>query len=146
MNLKKSLSAMTNEQILRSHTVGRLASDPKFLAWHLTRYCEIEGVSHEELSQILQLGPTDYSRLGLCLSPDTAVSDFANRIRNIAEYIGVDAAQLAQLVRLVAIHYRQATSNGAKIIPLDSINSGGLLMAAREKNDPDPEVNSQKPA
>ena len=128
---------MTNEQFLRSHTVGRLASDPNFLAWHLTRYCEIEGVSHEELSQILQLSPDDYSRLGLCLAPDTDVSDFANRIKNIAEYIDLDAVQLAQLVRLVAIHSRQATPKIAKIIPLDSINSSGILMAAREKNDPD---------
>lgn len=135
---------MTNEQILRSHTVGRLASDPKFLAWHLTRYCEIEGVSHEELSRILQLSPDDYLRLGLCLAPDTDVLDFAYRIRNIAEYIDLDAGQLAQLVRLVAIHNRQATPNTAKIIPLDPVNSSGILMAAREKNDPDPEANQKK--
>lgn len=134
---------MTDEQILKNHTARRLAADRKFLGWHLARYCEIERLSQDELCFQLQLSGADLPLLGLCIAPDLGVPDFADRIKNIAEYTGANATQLAQIIRLVAIHNQHLSANSAKIIPMVPSSADGMLMAAREKNSTNPESNSE---
>lgn len=136
---------MTDEQILMNHTAKRLAADRRFFGWYLARYCEIEALSEDELRFQFRLNPTDWHKLGLCFAPDPDNTDFPQRIKNIAEYSGADAVQLAQTIRLVTIYHQQLAAKSAKIISMASPNADGVLMAAREKDMPDSESDSEKP-
>lgn len=136
---------MTDEQALLNHTAGRLATDPRFFSWYLAQYCDIEALSQDELCLQLQLSSADLPKLALCIAPDPGNPDFSQHIKNIAEYTGADAVQLAQIIRLVGIYNQQSAIQSAKIIPMGSPNADGILMAAREKDMPDAEPNPEKP-
>jgi hypothetical protein len=91
----------TDNQLLKS-LAQRLETDPRFMACALALYLRQEGIEIEELAQLLGLIPEMIARLALCLRPDARSPQFAEQVREIADYTLADEAQLANLLRQVS--------------------------------------------
>ena len=72
------------------------------MAYVLTTYQRQERLSDDALSQYLNATPAAMPRLALCKRPASDSPQFADQIRQIADYAGVDAVQLANMVRQVS--------------------------------------------
>jgi hypothetical protein len=105
----------------------RAAQDPTFLGHVLTIYREHERLSEDQLAEFLGTETVFLSRLYLCKRPDSATSNFAERVSAIADYVLIEAATLAGIIRQVdAIESLSARPQPS-----------GLLAAARDKEEPD---------
>lgn len=135
----------TDNPLLKSLT-QRLETDPRFMAYALAQYRRQEGIEIEELAQLLGLMPEMTTRLALCLRPDARSPQFAEQVREIADYTLADEAQLANLLRQLsgleklgriqqAPDMADAEEESAPLMP-------GLLAVARDRDD---EEEAQKP-
>src|SRR5262245_52122741 len=135
----------TDNPLLKSLT-QRLETDPRFMAYALAQYRRQEGIEIEELAQLLGLMPEMTTRLALCLRPDARSPQFAEQVREIADYTLADEAQLANLLRQLSGleklgRIQQAPAAGdaeeasATLMP-------GLIAVARDRDD---EEGAQKP-
>ncbi len=124
----------------------RLEGDRDFMASALAAYREREKLNDQALAK--QLGATDVTllRLALCKRPDSASPQFAAQVREIAEYVGVDAPQLSNLLRQVEILEQLAKQPGtgkAKETEAQQTSfRSGLLAAARDREEKDEDTDS----
>lgn len=114
----------------------RLRTNPSFMAWVLGSYQKQERISTLQLEERLELSPHMLARLALCKRPDTNSPDFRKQVSQIAQYVSMDPARLANLIRQVESLDGLAKLPGAaaneKQAP--SLNAG-LLAAARDRED-----------
>ena len=109
-----------------------LASRPHLLSWVLARYREINGLSEEEVRNMLGCDRDTYNHLRLCGRPDPDPAEFAVDVQRVAEKLGVDAGLLASIVRDVDAHAAFTQGNrGAADCPFSSTR--GMLKAARDR-------------
>jgi hypothetical protein len=105
----------------------RAADNSRFIGYVLEIYREHEGLSEDQLADALGIEVVFLPRLYLCKRPDSAASDFGERVNAIADYALVEAPTLAAIIRLVdAI---ESLSHGPRY--------GSLLAAARDKEEDD---------
>jgi hypothetical protein len=114
---------------LLAYTARRAKAHPEYLAWVLAQYVEREHISAEELAQRLGIATHDLPHLALCLRPraDLFVAD----VRQISAKFNIDAAALAEIVRLVE-SFETFTATNSTGLSTES----GLLMAARARKQP----------
>lgn len=128
----------------------RLRSDSQFMSYALSLYQEQEGLSAEELAEEIGAMPAILTRLALCKRPDPGSPQFAQQVREIADYTLIDEGQLANLLRQVDAVERltkrpsQMTHQQAETELAHPLS--GLLAAARDRDQPehDQEQNSQE--
>jgi hypothetical protein len=118
----------------------RLREDPEFMAYVLTIYQRQEQLSDDALSQHLNTTPATMPRLALCKRPASDSPQFADQIRQIADYTGVNAAQLANMVRQVSSLEKLASrpttaDSGERASTWQAQLQRGLLAAARDRSD-----------
>ena len=111
-----------------SELVKRFRENPGYMAYVLARYQEQEGISDENLAGALGTLPHLTIRLALCRKPDTGATDFAARVREIADYTLMDESVLANIIRQVS-----------SLQALSTASDRQLLSAARDRNDAGPE-------
>jgi transcriptional regulator with XRE-family HTH domain len=125
----------------------RLQEDPAYMASVLRAYRRTEGLTVERLIERLGTSANMVSRLAICKRPASDSPKFAAQVREIAEYVNVDAVLLANVIRQVDALTGLAglpavegeTATGPRIAPLAS----GLLSAARDRVDLDESETSQ---
>ena len=72
------------------------------MAYVLATYQRQERLSDDALVRYLDTTPATIPRLALCKRPASDSPQFADQIRRIADYTGVDVAHLANMVRQVS--------------------------------------------
>ncbi len=85
-------------QLLRS-LILRLRSDPEYLAHSLAVYQKREGLSDEALAQKLGALPEMLLRLALCRRPEICAPDFADQVRELADFTLIDEVRLERFIR-----------------------------------------------
>jgi hypothetical protein len=84
-----------------SSLANRLQNNPAYMAWVLKIYGEQERLSLEKLTKRLNTTPAMFTRLALCKQPEVESITFANQVRQLSDYTGIDSIQLANLIRQV---------------------------------------------
>lgn len=112
---------------IRSTIASRLSSNPAFMAYALTRYAEMGGLTAEQVAAELGTLPELCDRLALCRRPVTGDPEFSKMVHRLADYALIDAGALANLLRLVEV---VADIGEATDIPLQA--------AARDRDDEEP--------
>jgi hypothetical protein len=110
---------------LLSTLARRLRGDPQYMAHVLAAFQSQENLSDEELAQELGTLPELVVRLSLCKRPSPSSAQFAEQVRELADYTLTDAARLANILRQVDGLERFSQRAGEE--------SGGLLAAARDR-------------
>jgi hypothetical protein len=120
------------EGTLLARAADYAASRPHLLSWVLARYGEINGLSEEEVREMLGCDRDTYNHLRLCGRPDPDPAGFVIDVQRVAEKLGVDAGLLAAIVRDVDAHAAFTQGNrGTAASPFSSM--GGMLKAARDR-------------
>ncbi len=113
---------------IRSIIASRLGSNPAFMAYALTRYAEMEGLTAEQLAVELGTLPELYDRLALCRRPAADDPKFSEQVHRLADYALVDAGALANLLRTVEV-----------ITGMSEVADTPLRAAARDRESEEPE-------
>jgi hypothetical protein len=93
---------MSEQLNLLEQLAAGLEDDPGFMAWALVRYRETESLPDTgALTARLNLAPPLLARLSLCKRPRSDDPDFALRVRQLADFVSLDAADLANLLHQV---------------------------------------------
>jgi hypothetical protein len=113
------------------HLAARVAADPFFLAHSLDEYARSEGLGDDALAARLGCRAGDLAPLRLCRAPRAEPSEFRADVAAVAERFHLDAAQLAEAVRLGQglARLRQAAQPAGQ---------PGYLLAARDAEEPPP--------
>jgi hypothetical protein len=112
----------------------RVCADPFFLAAPLARFAESERLGEEALAGRLGCDSLTLTQLRLCRNPDPVAPQFIRDIEQIAGRFGVDADNLAEIVRMGQILLVLAPSPGR-----ENADTPGYLMAARDGDLPETE-------
>ncbi len=133
------MKSETDNPLLKS-LARRLETDPRFMAHALAQYRRQEGIETEELARSLGMAPEMMARLALCLRPDASSPQFAEQVREIADYSLADEGQLANLLRQVSGleklgQLRQAPASGDEQEEIASLMPDSLLTVARDRDD-----------
>ena len=128
----------------------RLSNDIEFMAGVLTIYSVQEQLSEQELANLLEISTEKLSTLALCKSPQSSKPDFANQVKQIASYVGVDTIRLANLIRQVEA-IEVIKNLPGKVTCQETVNNQstkefGWLSAARDRiqSQEDPHITSDK--
>jgi hypothetical protein len=137
---KTSVSSRVTGQLLG--LAHRLRDDPGFMAYVLATYQRQERLSDDALSQYLNATPATMPRLALCKRPTSDSPQFADQIRQLADYTGVDAMQLANMVRQVSsleklVRHSNAADSKERASTWQTQLQPGLLAAARDRSEPE---------
>lgn len=117
---------MTDPRLLR-RAAERAVERRFFLGSALLPYARAEGLDDAGLAGRLGCAPDALPALLLCRRPDRKGGQFRMDVERIADRFGLDAARLAQVIRLAdALEAFAATASDAP---------GGLLAAARDRDD-----------
>ncbi len=115
----------------------RLRANQAYMAWSLGEYGREEHLGEDEVALVLGLDTAMFTRLALCRRPDSARPDFAEQVKQIAEYTGIDAAVLAALLRQVesvsVLTTLPSPELGARPVSSPLALRPGLLSAARDR-------------
>lgn len=117
----------------------RLRHDPRYMAYVLAAYQTQENLTDDEMELELGTLPLLAVRLSLCKRPNAISSDFAEQVREIADFTLVDEAKLAHVLRQVdsveKLSRRPASLSAleSKIEPEHPL--AGLLAAARDRDE-----------
>jgi hypothetical protein len=111
--------------------VKRSRDIPFFMAYVLARYQDQEGLSDEDLANLLGTLPDLVCRLAMCRKPEADSANFAESVRQIADYTLVDESLLANIIRQVS-----------GLEALSKFSQQKLLSAARDRGDADPDEQS----
>jgi hypothetical protein len=115
----------------------KLQRDPRFMAYVLAAYQRQESLSDEELAEALGTLPELITRLALCRRPAASAPQFAEQVRELADYTLTDEAQLAGILRQVDGLKRLAALPAA--VPEGEAQVGlslsGVLAAARDREE-----------
>lgn len=133
-----------------SRFAQRLEANPQFMAGVLLRYRNQERLTESELATQLGISATVYIRLAMCKRPLSDRPAFAHQVIAIADYVGCDSAQLAQLLNQVtAVEQLRSIGDESPYrseVPLTTRNLGWLAAARdRESDDPLPENDQDTP-
>jgi hypothetical protein len=97
------------------------------------------GIDEEDLAVLLGCSPEQIFRLALCRRPD--IRTFRQDVERVAAYVGANALRLAEMLREVdAWTALQETTADSTLQP-----GSGLLMAARDREEPAEEADSDVP-
>lgn len=108
------------------HMSKRVDHDPFFLAWALRVYAESEAMGDLELASFLGGESDGLPALRLCRRPSSASPAFREELRAIAGRFGLKSEALAEVLR-----------RGEALESLRAAEGEGLLMAARDRPEPD---------
>ena len=115
----------------------RLRNDPRYMAYVLAEYQTQEKLTDEDLWLELGAVPLLAARLSLCKRPDTESLDFAEQVREIADFSLVDEAKLAHVLRQVdaveKLAGRPASLSAPEVAGQHALP--GLLAAARDRDE-----------
>jgi hypothetical protein len=136
MNNRAKSSRVTEQLAGLAH---RLQDNPDFMAYVLAIYKKQERLSEGTLTEHLSTTPAKLTRLALCRRPDSNSHKFADQVRQIAAYTGIDAAQVANIIRQVdslkKLYERpKILDSGEADIPRRQLQPG-LLAAARDRSE-----------
>jgi len=106
-----------------AHLADRVRADPFFLASALDVYARSEGIGDAALAERLGCEVETLARLALCRRP--AAERFLADVEAIAERFGIDATELAAVVRRADV--LEVLSRG--------MGASGTLMAARDREE-----------
>jgi hypothetical protein len=120
---------------LLSTLARRLRSDPQYMAHVLAVFQSQENLTDEELVQELGTLPELVVRLSLCRRPLPSSTQFAEQVRELADYTLMDAARLANILRQVDGLERFSQWASALTSPDEGEEGSGLLAAARDRVD-----------
>ncbi|MCC6188199.1 MAG: hypothetical protein IT318_04165 [Anaerolineales bacterium] len=131
----------------------RLSGDPGFMANVLAAYQAQERLSSSDLADRLGLAPEGLVQLALCKRPQPGGTEFAAQVRQIAAFVGLAPATLAQLIRQVdameaAKHPGQSTPAAATHSePAPTVGQArlGWLAAARDRDETDEQPDQDAP-
>jgi hypothetical protein len=119
-----------NKSGLLARAANRARVHHEYLGWFLGRYAEAEEQTDQDLADYLGASMSDFYRLFLCLRPRRG--SFSSDVQQIANKFGLDAGDLARVVR-----YVEALEGMKDERVVDIPGEAGLLMAARaRKNKP----------
>lgn len=130
---------MTEQELLAPlvKLASRLRHDPLYMAYVLAAYQAQENLTDEDLARELGTLPLLVLRLSLCKRPDALSVDFAEQVREIADFTLVDEAKLAYILRQVEALEKLAARPK---VTVESENEKepshpleGLLAAARDR-------------
>lgn len=143
---------MTSDAIKQSSLTSlaqRLQADPRFMAYALAVYQQQEELDVSELAAALGALPEMLTRLALCQRPDAHSPQFAEQVRELADYTLIDEAQLANLLRQVSslekLAQHQSTRAVAGAETEAPLLDAGLLAAARDRDEADEHQPAAKP-
>jgi len=110
---------------------GKLRHDRRFMSYALASFQHQEELDIEQLADSLRIPPVLLLRLALCRRPNSESEQFAQQVREVADYTLTDEGQLANLLRQVEAieklrELERTTLNSAG----ESLT--GLLAAARD--------------
>lgn len=115
----------------------KLQRDPRFMAYVLVTYQRQESLSDEQLAVVLGTLPELIARLALCRRPAASAPQFAEQVRELADYTLTDEAQLAGILRQVDGLERLVEL--PRVTPEGEAQTGlllpGLLAAARDREE-----------
>lgn len=122
-----------------SRLAQRLQNDPRFMSYVLTAYQRQEGLDTEGLAQELGAPPGLLRRLTLCKRPDSNSPQFAEQVREIADYTLTDEAQLANILRQVdsleKLAQLDATPVEPEVASQTALPLSGFLAVARDRDE-----------
>jgi hypothetical protein len=120
---------------------SQLRHDPLYMSHVLAAYQAQENLTDEALARELGTLPLLILRLSLCKRPDALSADFAEQVREIADFTLVDKAKLAHILRQVdaleKLAARPKVPAAAESETESSHPLSGLLAAARDRYDED---------
>jgi hypothetical protein len=121
--------------------MSRLRNNPLYMAYVLAAYQEQESLTDEALARELGMLPLLVLRLSLCRRPDALSLNFAEQVREIADFTLVDEAKLAHILRRVdaleKLAVRPKVSVASENDTEPSHPLAGLLAAARDRYEKD---------
>jgi hypothetical protein len=111
----------------------RAMSDPSFLGFDLREYCQIAGVTEDDLSNALNCSTDGFNSLTLCLRPVPGSPTFRTDVERIATHCGAKPQRLMEVLREVD----SIRSMRIGPVPRAPFSDGqaALLMAARDRLD-----------
>ncbi len=119
------------EQKILTWAANRAANEPSLLAYDLSAYRALNNVSEGELALALQCSPEALVCLSLCRRPNPNAATFRSDIQQIATHCGVNARNLAAVLREVD---SLRTMREASAIAPFAQTQLGFLAAARDRN------------
>jgi hypothetical protein len=114
----------------------RMEGDVFYMASALAAYRAIEGLDDESLAARLSCDVDDLPSLALCRRPDPTSPRFQAEVQRIADYAGVQPLALVRLLR--AVNTGNALRGQRTSLP----DNRGLLAAARDHEEPEPQADS----
>ncbi|HYG82140.1 MAG TPA: hypothetical protein VD861_17200 [Pyrinomonadaceae bacterium] len=128
MSFQESLALLT---IL----ARRLRGNPQYMAYVLAAFQSRENLTDAELAQELGTLPELVVRLSLCKRPSPSSPQFAEQVRELADYTLTDAGRLANILRRVDGLERLSQRASGLALQAEGKESGGILAAARDRID-----------
>ncbi len=126
------MKKLSPNQIFLLNRAGR---DEKYQAHSLMAYLQSKGLEWADLAKELKCDEERILKLALCRRIDTQSSNFSETLQTVANYAGIDAFILANMLKKTALSAVFSAEKDARILPLNKT----YLAAAREKNDTSPE-------
>lgn len=117
-----------------------LRHDPRFMSHALATHYRQDELDVIPLAEDLGISHALLIRLALCRRPDSTSEEFANQVREIADYTLTDEAQLASLLREVDALEKFAQLEGSApdmAFEPRSLPVTGVLAAARDRSEED---------
>lgn len=114
----------------------RLRNDSRYMAYVLAAYQAQEKLTDEELGLELGMLPLLAVRLSLCKRPDPMSPDFADQVREIADFTLMDEEKLAHILRQVDAVEKLVGRATSLSVPEEESRRPltGLLAAARDRD------------
>lgn len=134
---------MTNQELSAPLLMlaSRLRRNPLYMAYVLAAYQAQENLTDEALARELGTLSLLVLRLSLCRRPDARSLNFAEQVREIADFTLVDEAKLAHIVRRVDALEKLAARPAIPVASESETESShpltGLLAAARDRYEED---------
>ena len=126
------MKKLSPNQIFLLNRAGR---DEKYQAHSLMAYMQSKGLEWADLAKEFKCDEESILKLALCRRIDTQSSNFSEALQIVANYAGIDAFILANLLKKAAFSAVFPAEKEVWILPLYKT----YLAAAREKNDTSPE-------
>ena len=118
----------------------RLRHDPRSMSYALANHYRQDELDAVPLAESLGISTELLIRLALCKRPDPASEEFANQVREIADYTLTDEAQLASLLRQLDALEKFAELEGSALdmaVESHPLPLTGVLAAARDRGEED---------
>ena len=125
-----------------------LRHDPRFMSHALATHFRQDELDVVPLVEELGISHDLLIRLALCRRPDSTSEEFANQVREIADYTLTDEVQLASLLRQVDALEKFAQLEGSSpdvAFETRSLPIMGVLAAARDRGEDDGDSASTGP-